>query len=132
MTTNRYDKGLAKLAEFTSPHASATHEKIGEDLAAIAPDLGRYITEFAYGDIYTRDGLTNQQRAIITLSSLVTQGTDPQVELHINTALSAGVTPTEIIETVMHLIPYTGFPRVINALTIVRHVFGQRGIVEMK
>ncbi len=54
------------------------------------------------------------------------------MELHINTALSAGVTPTEIIETVMHLIPYTGFPRVINALTIVRHVFGQRGIVEMK
>jgi 4-carboxymuconolactone decarboxylase len=131
VTTDRYAKGLAKLAEFTSPDASATHRRIGEDLAAIAPDLGRYITEFAYGDIYTRDGLTNQQRAIITLSSLVTQGTDPQVELHVNTALSAGVTPVEIVETVMHLIPYTGFPRVINALTIVHHVFRQRGVVEM-
>ena len=41
MTSDRYEKGLAKLAEFTSPHASATHAKISEDLAAIAPDLGR-------------------------------------------------------------------------------------------
>ncbi|GAA2059008.1 carboxymuconolactone decarboxylase family protein [Williamsia deligens] len=128
MTSDRLNRGQQKLAEFTSPDAMATHSRIDADLHAIAPDLSRYITEFAYGDIYTRPGLTNQQRAIITLSSLATQGTDPQVELHVNTALTAGVTPTEIVETVLHLIPDTGFPRVINALTIVKKVLSERHV----
>ena len=125
---DRYNRGIAKLAEYTLPDAGMTHSKLADELDAIAPDIGRYITEFAYGDIYSRPGLTNQQRALVTLSSLATQGTDPQVELHLNTGLTSGLTPAELIETLMHLIPYTGFPRVINALTIAKRVFAERGV----
>jgi 4-carboxymuconolactone decarboxylase len=83
---------------------------------------------WCYGDIYTRSGLTKQQRSLVTISALVTQGTERQLELHINTGLTAGLTKTEIVEAFIHLIPDTGFPRVLNALYVAKEVFAQRDI----
>ncbi|MBH0229415.1 carboxymuconolactone decarboxylase family protein [Halobacillus yeomjeoni] len=130
MTTDRYQKGLDKLNEFTlsSDDGVSTHHKISEELGEIAPDIGKYIIEFAYGDIYSRPGLDNKQRALVTLSSLITQGREPQIELHVNTALTSGLTPTEIVESILHLIPYTGFPSVLNALKVTKKVFEQREV----
>ncbi|MCD8801531.1 carboxymuconolactone decarboxylase family protein [Mammaliicoccus sciuri] len=127
MDQTKYQQGMDKLMEYTAATGS-THLKIADNLKDIAPDVSKYIIEFAYGDIYSRKGLTNQQRTLVTVSSLVTQGTEPQLELHINTALTSGVTPEEIIETITHLIPYTGFPRVLNALTVAQKVFEDREI----
>ncbi|EIT85961.1 4-carboxymuconolactone decarboxylase [Fictibacillus macauensis ZFHKF-1] len=125
----RYEKGIEKLMEFTTENDEAsTHLKIVEHLKDIAPEVGQYIIEFAYGEIYTRGRLTNQQRALVTIASLVTQGTEPQLELHINTGLTAGLTPEEIVESFVQLIPYTGFPRILNALTVAKKVFSQRGV----
>ena len=128
METDRYQRGLEKLREYTSSSNGdvSTHFKIAEDLKDIAPDVGRYIIEFGYGDIYSRPGLKHQQRALVTISSLVTQGTERELELHINTGLTAGLTKTEIVEAIIHLIPYTGFPRVLNALYVAKKVFAQR------
>ncbi|WP_416730092.1 carboxymuconolactone decarboxylase family protein [Fictibacillus sp. JL2B1089] len=128
MEKDRFQNGLDKLMEYTLTDNKdiSTHLKISDDLQDIAPDVGRYIIEFAYGEIYSRAGLTNKQRALVTISSLVTQGTEPQLELHINTGLTAGLTKEEIVESVTHLIPYTGFPRVLNALTVAKKVFAMR------
>jgi 4-carboxymuconolactone decarboxylase len=128
MESNRYKNGIDKLMEYTLTDNSdiSTHLKISDDLADIAPDVAKYIIEFAYGEIYTREGLSNKQRALVTISSLVTQGTEPQLELHINTGLTAGLTKEEIVESITHLIPYTGFPRVLNALTVAKKVFAMR------
>jgi 4-carboxymuconolactone decarboxylase len=125
-----HQRGVSKLQEYTlrESGSSATHLKIAEDLNDIAPDVGRYIVEFGYGEIYSRPGLTNQERALITIASLVTQGTERELELHVNTGLTAGLTSTEIVESVIHLIPYTGFPRVLNALYVVKKVFEQRQV----
>ena len=128
MEKDRFQNGLDKLMEYTLTDNKdiSTHLKISDDLQDIAPDVGKYIIEFAYGEIYSRAGLTNKQRALVTISSLVTQGTEPQLELHINTGLTAGLTKEEIVESITHLIPYTGFPRVLNALTIAKKVFSMR------
>jgi 4-carboxymuconolactone decarboxylase len=128
MENNRYKNGLDKLMEYTLTDNNdiSTHLKISEDLEDIAPDVAKYIIEFAYGEIYSREGLSNKQRALVTISSLVTQGTEPQLELHINTGLTAGLTKEEIVESITHLIPYTGFPRVLNALTVAKKVFAMR------
>jgi 4-carboxymuconolactone decarboxylase len=125
-----HQRGISKLGEYTlrDDGSAPTHLKIVEDLKDIAPDVGKYIVEFGYGEIYSRPGLTNQQRVLITIASLVTQGTEREIELHINTALTAGLTSTEIVESVIHLIPYTGFPRVLNALYVVKNVFKQRQV----
>ena len=91
MENNRYKNGLDKLMEYTLTDNNdiSTHLKISEDLEDIAPDVAKYIIEFAYGEIYSREGLSNKQRALVTISSLVTQGTEPQLELHINTGLDS-------------------------------------------
>lgn len=130
MTEDRYQKGLDKLMEYTmtSNNNISTHLKIEENLKDIAPDVSKFIIEFAYGDIYTRSGLDNQQRALVVISSLVTQGTEPQLELHINTGLTSGLKPRQIVETIIQLIPYTGFPRVLNALEVAKKVFADRDL----
>ncbi|SFD45753.1 4-carboxymuconolactone decarboxylase [Bacillus sp. OV194] len=129
-STDRYQHGLDKLMEYTLTENKeiSTHLKISDDLKDIAPDAVKFIIEFGYGDIYSRSGLTNKQRAQITIASLVTQGTEPQLELHVNTGLTAGLTPVEIVESFIQLIPYTGFPRILNALAVAKRVFAQRGV----
>ncbi|MCK2158537.1 MULTISPECIES: carboxymuconolactone decarboxylase family protein [Exiguobacterium] len=126
---NRHEVGLKKLNEFTDTNsAQSTHEKIAESLKDIAPAVGEWITDFAYGEVYSRNGLVNRDRAIVTIATLVTQGTEPQLALHINTGLTAGLTGNEIVEAIMHLVPYTGFPRVLNALEVAKVVFAERGV----
>lgn len=128
MDTDRYQRGFNTLLQYTLTGNSeiSTHLKIQDDLKDIAPDVAKYIIEFGYGDIYSRPGLTKKQRALVTISSLVTQGTERELELHINTGLTAGLTKTEIVETIIHLITYTGFPRVLNALYVAKKVFAER------
>ena len=130
METNRYQRGLDIMNEITVTDNKeiGTHSDIIAAFKDIAPDLESYIVEFAFGDIYSREGLTKQQQTMSTIASLVTLGTEPQLELHINTGLTIGLTPKEIVGTIVHLIPYAGFPRVLNALKVVKKVFAQRNV----
>ncbi|WP_100618217.1 carboxymuconolactone decarboxylase family protein [Bacillus cereus] len=130
MEQSSFSQDFAKLIEniLTTEKETSTHIKILEGLKDIAPDIDEYIGEFVYGDVYSRTGLDNKQRALVTISSLATQGIEPQLELHLNMGLTIGLTPTEIIECIVHLIPYTGFPQVINALTVAERVFVQRNV----
>ncbi len=129
MTNDRYQKGIETIKNFTIPSEEnpTGHMDIGEAFADIAPDLKRIIVEFAFGDIYARPGLDKKQKVITTISALVAQGT-PQIEMHVRTGLAVGLTPEEIVGCIIHLIPYTGFPRVLNALKAAQRVFAEQGI----
>ncbi|MEH7252732.1 carboxymuconolactone decarboxylase family protein [Neobacillus niacini] len=130
MEKTRYQRGLDIMNEITLTDNKeiGTHADIVAAFKELAPDLESFIVEFAFGDIYSREGLTKQQQTMVTIASLVTLGTEPQLELHINTGLTIGLTPKEIVGTIVHLIPYTGFPRVLNALKIAKKVFAQRDV----
>ncbi|MCP3032571.1 carboxymuconolactone decarboxylase family protein [Halobacillus sp. A1] len=132
--TTRYEKGLEMLKEYTNEEKGTNHFELMKGLNDIAPDIGKYIIEFAYGDIYSRNNLSKKNRALAVLSSLVTQGSGslPQLELHINTALNAGLTEEEIVEAMIQLIPYVGFPTVINAVKQAQHVFQERSMEAAK
>lgn len=127
---NRYQRGIDIINKYTleGNDEISTVSQIQEAYKDLAPDLDNYIVEFGFGDIYSREGLTDQQRTLCTISSLVTLGTEPQLELHINSGLNIGLTPKEIVGAVVHLLPYSGFPRVLNALNIVKKVFAQRNV----
>lgn len=130
MSNERYEKGIKTIQQFTVSHddENPTGEmEIGEGFKDIAPELSKYVVEFAFGDIYARPGLDNKQKVITTIAGLVAQGM-PQIEIHINSGLNVGLTPEEIIGCIVHLLPYTGFPRVLNALTVAKKVFEERGI----
>lgn len=129
MAEDRYQKGLEKLKELTlSDDSNPTGDMdIGEAFKDIAPDLSKYVVEFAFGDIYSRPGLDNKQKVLTTITALVAQG-KPQIEMHIKTGLRVGLTPEEIVGCIMHLIPYTGFPSVLYALAVAKKVFAERGV----
>ena len=126
MEKNRYALGVQKLAEIDGEGGQG----VITSLQNIAPDLGKYIIEFAFGDIYCRDGLNLQEREMVTITSLLTAGgCEPQLDVHINGALNVGVTPEKIVETFLQCIPYTGFPKVLNAITVAKKKFAERGII---
>ncbi len=129
MAEDRYQKGIDKIQELTSSSDDnpTGFMDIGEAFKDIAPDLSRYVVEFAFADIYSRPGLDNKQRVLTTITALVAQG-KPQIGMHIKTGLSVGLTPEEIVGCVVHLIPYVGFPSVLNALTVAKEVFAEQGV----
>lgn len=129
MNTDRYKKGMDKLQELcvADAHRPTGHMEIGDSFKDVAPDLTRIVVEFAFGDIYARPGLNNQQKVLCTISALVAQGT-PQIGMHVITGLNVGLTPDEIIGCIMHLIPYVGFPRALNALKVAQEVFSEQGV----
>lgn len=129
MTSDRYQKGMTKLNELTIPteNSPTGHMEVGESFKDIAPDLTKLVVEFAFGDIYARAGLDNKQKVLTTISALVAQGT-PQIGMHVITGLNVGLTPDEIAGCIMHLIPYVGFPRALNALKVAQEVFAEQGV----
>lgn len=129
MTSDRYQKGIDKIQELTqSPDDHPTgFMDIGAGFKDIAPDLEKYVVEFAFGDIYSRPGLDNKQKVLTTITALVAQG-KPQIEMHIKTGLSVGLTPEEIVGCIIHLIAYVGFPSALNALKVAQKVFKEQGI----
>jgi 4-carboxymuconolactone decarboxylase len=103
--------------------------RVIDSLEDVAPDLARYVVEFAFGEIYRRPGLDLRQRQLVTISSLTTLGgAEPQLEVHINAALNVGLTAREVVEAILHCIPYIGFPRVLNATFVAKRVFEERGV----
>ena len=115
---SRYERGLVKLAEIDG--------KVGEDVVAPLGDLGRYIVEFGFGDIYSRDGLSLREREIATVAMLTVLGRDTQLRVHIGAALNVGLSPEEVEETIIQTVPYAGFPTAINALNILRQAGVQK------
>ncbi|MGK5557848.1 carboxymuconolactone decarboxylase family protein [Actinomadura kijaniata] len=124
----RYARGLARQAELRG--GADERRELHDLLADTAPDLSRLAVEFAYGDVHARDGLDAARRELVILGALVTLGdTRPQLRAHTSAALAAGLRPEEIVEAVVQAVPYAGFPRVFTAMTAVREVFADRGLL---
>lgn len=125
MEQTRFQRGWELLRQVDDTGGEA----VIDSLAGIAPDLGRYIVEFAFGDIYARDGLSLQERELVTIASLLTAGRcEPQLRVHLNGALNVGVPPQKIVEALIHCVPYVGFPRVLNAVSTAKEVFVLQGL----
>lgn len=125
MEQTRFQKGWELLRQVDD----AGGEAVIDSLAGIAPDLGRYIVEFAFGDIYAREGLSLQERELVTIASLLTAGgCEPQLRVHLNGGLNVGLAPEKIVEALIQCVPYVGFPRVLNAVATAREIFASRGL----
>jgi 4-carboxymuconolactone decarboxylase len=123
--SDRFRRGWERLMQVDAEGG----ERVIESLRDVAPDLGQYVVEFAYGEIYQRPVLDLRQRQLVTISALTTLGgAEPQLEVHVNAGLNVGLTAGEVVEAILHCIPYTGFPRVLNAVLVAKRVFEERGV----
>jgi 4-carboxymuconolactone decarboxylase len=117
---DRYARGQRALAEIDG----AAGQAVIDALADIAPDFGRYIFEFPFGDIYSRPGLDLRSREIATIAALAALGhATPQLKVHIRAGLNVGLTQEEIVEILMQMAVYAGFPAALNGLFAARDVF---------
>ena len=126
MTTERYERGLAKLHEIDGKAGDA----VLEALADIAPDFARLLIEFGFGDIYSRPTLDLRSKEIGGVAARTAMGTAaPQLKVHLNAALNVGVSRDEIVETIMLMGIYAGFPAALNGLFAAKTVFAERELM---
>ncbi len=91
--------------------------------------MADWITDFAYGDVVSRPGLDLKTRELATVAALTALGhAQPQLKAHIGGALNAGCEPQEIIEVILQMAVYAGFPASLNGINAAREVFNNRGI----
>ena len=122
-TNERYERGLRALSEIDG-HGG---QKVIDALADIAPDFGRYLIEFPFGDIYSRGILDLREREIATIAALTALGNAaPQLKVHIQAGLNVGLSRDEIVETIMQMAVYAGFPAALNGLFAAKDVFADQ------
>jgi len=121
----RQERGAAALAAITGGTGAA----VVESLKDLAPDLAQWIIEFSYGDVMSRPGLDLRSRQFATVAALTAMGTvAPQLKVHIAGGLNVGCQPAEIVEVILQMAVFAGFPAAINALNLAREVFRERGV----
>lgn len=124
MSNERYERGL-RMLEAVDGQAGI---EVVETLAKTFPDFARYVVEFPFGDIYAREGLGLRERELATVAALCALGNAaPQLRVHVHAALHVGCTPKEVVEVVMQMAVYAGFPAALNGLGVVREVLGEVG-----
>jgi 4-carboxymuconolactone decarboxylase len=119
----RYAEGREVFARMWGEESISRFE---DNLDAISPDLRRFIMEFVAGEVWTRGVIDAKTRSLITLAVLGTLGRTKQLGEHVEGALSNGATEEEIVETLLHLSAYAGFPAAWDSLEIARRVFKTR------
>lgn len=121
----RYLRGREVLAAVDG----AAGLRVVEQLQAAFPEFARYLVEFPFGDIYARAGLGLRERELATVAALCALGhAQPQLRVHVHAALHVGCTPAQIVEVVMQMAVYAGFPAALNGLSTAREVFVESGV----
>lgn len=123
LEASRYSRGWEKLREIDGQAG----ERVIASLADIAPDFAKYLIEFPFGDIYSRPQLDLKAREISVVAALTALGNAmPQLKVHIHGALNVGCTREEVVEIIMQMAVYAGFPSALNGLFAAKEVFAER------
>ena len=114
---DRYRRGREKLREVHGERSLRTVESLGE--------LGRLIVEVAYGDVYSRPGLSVRERQIAAVAALVATGRSSQLPIHLRSSLKAGLTADELQEVILQTATIAGFPPAMNAWSTLKTILGE-------
>ena len=127
--SERREARFARGARTLSTTSADAGERVVRSFEDIAPDLGTMIVEHSYGDIFSRPGLDSKVRELTAIAGMASVGAktaETPIAVHVHAALTAGASRDEIIETLLNLIPYVGYPKVQRALALATHVFDER------
>lgn len=120
---SRLERGKRALADIDGKAG----QNVINGLADIAPDFATYLFEFPFGDIYSRPGLGLREREIAKIAALTALGNAaPQLKVHIEAGLNVGLSKDEIVEIIMQMAVYAGFPAALNGLFAAKDVFAAK------
>jgi 4-carboxymuconolactone decarboxylase len=115
---SRYERGRDRFLEVHDRKALEAVEGLG--------DLGRLIVEVVYGDVYTRPALSDRDRELAAVVSLVSLGRSSQLPQHLRAALKAGLTAEELQEAILQTALIAGFPPAMNATSTLKNILAER------
>ena len=132
MTMNgdeQYERGMEALRQADG----GAGQRLLEALADVSPELSYRSVAWSYGDLYVRPELPRRDRELLTLGILTgLGGAEAQLEVHVNGALNAGLTPSEIVEALLQSVVYCGVPRAVNATLVAKKVFAERNLLPVR
>ncbi len=117
-----YDEGMrVRRAVLGDAHVDAAIERTTEFTA----DFQDFITRYAWGEVWTREGLGRRERSLITLALLAGLGRSEELPLHVRGALNNGLTRDEIKEVLLHTAVYAGVPAANTAFAVARRTLDE-------
>ena len=120
LDADRYPKGLAEQAPLYGNEIKDNLADLPEPFNEAMP---RFLTEFCFGDFYTRGGLTLSQRELLLLCALAAIGdTSAQLGPHGRACIQVGNSKTAVVAALVHCFPHIGFPRAVAAIRVVKNL----------
>jgi 4-carboxymuconolactone decarboxylase len=120
----RYEQGMkVRRAVLGDEHVDRSLENKNEFNA----DFQELITRYAWGEIWTRPGLSRQMRSMLTLAMMVALNRNEEFRMHLRAALNNGVTRAEIQEVLLQAAIYCGVPAANTAFHLAEEVFREVG-----
>jgi 4-carboxymuconolactone decarboxylase len=97
-------------------------DRAGAATTRFTADFQDFITRYAWGSVWARDGLDRRTRSCLTLALLAALGREGELEMHVRAALRVGLSPDEIREVFLHTAIYAGVPAANSAFAIAQRV----------
>jgi len=121
------ERGLTLFTEIMGADRGAAMREVvaGEGFGT---GMAQLATDFAFGSVWARDGLTRKQRSLVTLGILIALRQPSELKNHVRIAIANGLTAREIEEVVIQATPYTGFPATASAGSAVLEVLREAGL----
>ncbi len=119
MTDERYETGMTIRREVLG---DAHVDRAIAGTVDFTATFQEFITRYAWGDVWARDGLSRQVRSAVTLAVLTALGREGELEIHVRGALRNGLSPDEIAEVLLHTAVYAGVPAANAAFGVAREV----------
>jgi 4-carboxymuconolactone decarboxylase len=93
---------------------------------AFDDDFQTFITEGAWGSVWSRPGLSKRERSMLTIALLAALGHDEEVAMHVRATVNTGTTPDDIKEALLHVAVYAGVPAANRAFRIAKEELAKR------
>lgn len=129
MPDERYERGLAIRRRVLG---DAHVDRATAATTDLTRDFQRFITETAWGTVWSRPGLDLKTRSMLTIAMLAALGRRDELILHVRATRNTGVTPAEVVEIVIQSAVYAGVPAANSALQCVQEAFAGLETEEMK
>jgi 4-carboxymuconolactone decarboxylase len=94
-------------------------------ITPVTADFQDFITRYAWGEIWSRPGLSREERSMVTLTALVVLRQDEELAMHLRAALRNGLTPGQISEVLLHTAVYAGVPAANRAFAVAARVLAE-------